>query len=296
MESIINIEDRLRVIKAIFELSIEAKVLPHDIYIYTIHQEWGATSKFRPEILSLSIDDPRHKKTIDIIYRLSNDIIALFDQLKLYIGEIKHEYKYRIDCMPGGNSLGQLYLVRIKVPEITKELSDEEISFLMKEDQFIDGEWWPYKGISNHDNSDFVCTSPLFLIDFVMQINQFLKDRILICATPQQKENYVPNGTLPHLPECFINVKDWESILQDSRVQDFCEKTEIGTHRWIGKKNLLAGLAWRLLNKNKLIASINSGQQLAKIFCSYFGVKFNPKDERQFRPERALIDRFRWID
>jgi len=99
MDSVINIEDRLKVIKAIFELSIDAKVFPDDIYIYTINQKWETTSNFRSESLTLSIDDPRHKKTIDIIYKLSNDIIALFDQLKKYLGELGAGQKYRIDII-----------------------------------------------------------------------------------------------------------------------------------------------------------------------------------------------------
>lgn len=192
MDSVINIEDRLKVIKAIFELSIDAKVFPDDIYIYTINQKWKATSNFRSESLSLSIDDPRHKKTIKIIYGLSTDILVLFDQLKQFIGEIKREYKYRIDCMPGGNSLVQLYLVKIKVPEITKELSDEEIMLLIKEDQFIDGGWFPYRGINNEDNSDSISTSPLFLMDFVFQIHQFLKERIIL---EDHADNLKPSST-----------------------------------------------------------------------------------------------------
>lgn len=169
MESIINIEDRLRVVKAIFELSIEAKVFPDDIFIYTIYQKWDTTSSFRSESLALSIDDPRHKKTVEIIYGLSNNIIVLYDQLKKFLGELGAEYKYKIDCKPGANSLAQLYLVRWK----WKSESHDEF-------QFIDGEWWPYRGIINEDNSDSIFTSPLFLMDFVFQTHQFLKERIIL--------------------------------------------------------------------------------------------------------------------
>jgi hypothetical protein len=168
MESIINIEDRLRVIKAIFEISIDAKVFPDDIYVYTINQKWDTTSNFRSESLSLSLNDPRHKKTIDIIYGLSCEIIALFDLLKMFIGELDAEYKYKIDCKPRGGGLDQLYLVRWR----WESESQDKV-------QFIDGDWWPYKGIINEENSKFIFTSPLFIMFFVLQINQFLRDRII---------------------------------------------------------------------------------------------------------------------
>ena len=277
MESIINIEDRLRAIKAIFELSIEAKAFPDEIRIYTIYQKWDVSSNFRSESLSLSLNDPRHKKTVDIIYRLSNDIIALFDQLKKYLGELGAGQKYRMDCKPAGNGLGQLYLLRWRL-----ESEDRE------EFQFIDGEWWPYKRISNDDKSDFVCTSPLFLIDFVMQTHQFLKDRIFV-----EKPKFYP--ILP-LPKCFIDKKIWEGLLLDPRLQDCYEKIDNETYRWTREKNLLSGLAFRLLHKQKLIDSIKSGQDLAKIFCPYFGIEYDLKDDRSFRPDRAMINRFDWID
>ena len=112
----------------------------------------------------------------------------------------------------------------------------------------------------------------------------------------QQKENTTKNDILPPLPECFIDAKFWNALLLDPRLKDQYEKVDNEKFKWIGKKNLLSGLAFKLLNKHKLIDSINSGQQLAKIFCSYFGVKFDLKDDRTFRPERALIDRFDWIN
>jgi hypothetical protein len=177
MEAIINIEDRLRVIKAIFEISIDAKIFPDDIYIYTINQKWETISNFRAESLSLSIDDPRHKKTIEIIYGLSNEIIALYDKLKLFLGELGAEFKYKIDCKPEGHGLGQLHLIKWKLE------SEERNAF-----QFINGEWWPYIGISNEDDSDFVFTSPLFLIYFVVQVDSFLENRILI-EIPRNNQN-----------------------------------------------------------------------------------------------------------
>ncbi len=128
-------------------------------------------------------------------------------------------------------------------------------------------------------------------------IEKWIQKRVVLINLPaQQKENNTKNDILPPLPECFIDAKFWNALLLDPRLKDQYEKVDNEKYKWIGKKNLLSGLAFKLLNKYKLIDSINSGQQLAKIFCSYFEVKFDLKDDRTFRPERALIDRFDWIN
>jgi hypothetical protein len=171
MESIMNIEDRLRTIKAIFKICIGANVFPDEIYIFTIYQKWEVVSNFRTESLSLSFEDPRHKKSLDIIYELTSEILALYDQLKYMIGEIGAAYHYKVECMASGSGLHELNLVRWNWDSERHE-----------EFQFINGEWWPYRGINNEDNSDFVYTTPLFLINFVSQLHQFLKERIFINA------------------------------------------------------------------------------------------------------------------
>jgi hypothetical protein len=89
MEAIINIEDRLTIIKALFEICIEAKVFPENIFISTLNQRWGKFTNFRAESLSLLINEPRNKKTIEIICNYSGvntrspDLIAPTKLIKI---------------------------------------------------------------------------------------------------------------------------------------------------------------------------------------------------------------------
>jgi len=193
MQSIINIEDRLRVIKTLFEISVEAKVYPEEIFIYTAYQKWNPSTNFRAECMYLSFDNPSHKKTIEILYSLCNDIISLFDKLRQYLGEIEREYKFLIECKPYSNNFFQLDLVRRK---IESEIQDEF--------HFIDGEWYPYKRSRNDENSEFIMTSTLFLVYFVLTIQQFLKERILIGKPESNSISLQNNGNSNYTTKSII--------------------------------------------------------------------------------------------
>jgi hypothetical protein len=100
----------------------------------------------------------------------------------------------------------------------------------------------------------------------------------------------------PPLPDCFKEKKDWEIIINSIQLNDYFEPLENNTYKWKGNKNELAGLAHRNMNLGKLIDSIKTNQDLAKVFCSYFAVEFNPKEEKSFQPDRAKIYLFDWIN
>ena len=120
------------------------------------------------------------------------------------------------------------------------------------------------------------------------------KEHLLSISTKANHTKKVKS--LPQLPECFIDGNYWNTLMKDPRLQDYYEKIENEKFKWIGKKNLLSGLAFRLMHRQKLKNNITSGQDLAKIFCSYFGTKFDSKDDRMFRPERAMEYSFTWIN
>lgn len=105
-------------------------------------------------------------------------------------------------------------------------------------------------------------------------------------------ENKNPNKSLPPLPECFIDTSFWTALLLNPEIKDLYELND-GQYRWIARKNQLSGLALRLSQKGKLKEGFEGGEGLARIFCSFFNVKFCPKE---FQPGRANTDFFRWIN
>lgn len=99
----------------------------------------------------------------------------------------------------------------------------------------------------------------------------------------------------PDLSPFFKDRKVWADLIKDPRVRDHFEIMSNGNFKWIGDKNLLAGFAHRLKNKGKLIESIITNQDLARIFCKYFHVSFNSSEEKSFQPSRIKIEGFYWI-
>ncbi len=100
----------------------------------------------------------------------------------------------------------------------------------------------------------------------------------------------------PSLPECFKNKDDFYRYIQAPQVEDLYDTHEDGTyHLKIGKKVYLAGFAHRLKDTGKLIDEIKTNQDLAKVFCTFFHINFNRKEEKQFQPDRAKTDDFLFI-
>jgi|WetSurMetagenome_2_1015567.scaffolds.fasta_scaffold141207_2 hypothetical protein len=99
------------------------------------------------------------------------------------------------------------------------------------------------------------------------------------------------------LPDCFLDKKYFETILNHPKVSDLYTKDSDG--RLIlkpNKKTHLAGLAHRLFEQGKLNPDIiKTYQDLARVFCPYFHVSFNPNGDKQFQPDRAKTDVFFFI-
>jgi hypothetical protein len=101
----------------------------------------------------------------------------------------------------------------------------------------------------------------------------------------------------PPLSECFKDKNNFNKyILNTLQVTELYDTNEDGTYHWKrGKKASLAGLAHNLLDKGLLIDNIKTNQDLARVFCPYFHVKFNITQDKQFEPGRAKIEDFTFI-
>jgi hypothetical protein len=112
-----------------------------------------------------------------------------------------------------------------------------------------------------------------------------------------EKPDWIHKTYFPPLTDCF-NEKDYfiNVILKDPRVSDLFTVDE-NDHYYLkkNKKAYLGGLAVRLLNTGKLKTFIKTNQSLARVFCPFFHVDFNPVEEKQFQPGRAKVDEFGFI-
>lgn len=182
MESIVNVEDRLSLIKFLFELMDEAKVFTADIYFDTTYQKWDIASNFRVECLSLAISDPRHKKTINTIKKLTEDIISLSKKIESHrvVNDVFH---YRFTCKTAGNKLIEYKLIKKKF-DFEKEADDEF--------EYIDGQWFPYNENPYKNNRSIqnrIFSWSFLLSDFAFEINQFIIDRILLDGVNTKTES-----------------------------------------------------------------------------------------------------------
>lgn len=104
-----------------------------------------------------------------------------------------------------------------------------------------------------------------------------------------------PGKKLPDLPDCFVRREEFDEVMKYPQIQELYTQNENGEYRWApNKKNKLAGFAHRLNNTGKLKPGL-SNQDLARIFCPYFNIPFNPIDDRVFHPDRARFDEFNFI-
>jgi hypothetical protein len=113
----------------------------------------------------------------------------------------------------------------------------------------------------------------------------------------QSKSEDTPNKSYPPLPDCFIDKNYFDQLLQYPKVAElYIIYSDKSYNLKNGRKAYLGGLAHKLNNIGKLNKDIiKTNQDLARVFCPYFHVKFNNKEEKQFQPDRAKIDYFDFI-
>jgi hypothetical protein len=103
--------------------------------------------------------------------------------------------------------------------------------------------------------------------------------------------------SLPPLPDCLVD-KDYffNVILKHPKVEDHYTILKNGSFKWTSLKSLLGGFAVRLNDTGKINNDIiNTNQDLARIFCPFFNVSFDPVEEKSFQHGRAKIYEFQFI-
>ncbi len=111
------------------------------------------------------------------------------------------------------------------------------------------------------------------------------------------KSTSLRNDSLPPLPHCFLDqTYFYNTLLIDPRIKEYYEIHENGSYQWIESKSLLGGLAVRLYDRGKIDKDvIKTNQDLARVFCPFFNISFNEKQEKQFQPDRAQTYKFSFI-
>lgn len=100
----------------------------------------------------------------------------------------------------------------------------------------------------------------------------------------------------PDLPDCFIDKNYFLEVLDNPRVRELYTVMANGSYQWTDKKMNLAGFAIRLYSTGKLNNEIiKSNQDLAKVFCPFFNVRFDIKGDKQFQANRADLSIFDFI-
>lgn len=109
--------------------------------------------------------------------------------------------------------------------------------------------------------------------------------------------NLIPEKYFPLLPDCFIDKQYFLNLLKNPLIEDLYTIWDDGSyHLKNDKKASLGGLAQRLLDIGKLKDFIKTSQDLAKVFCPFFNVKYNPKEDKQFQPSRSKLYDFDFIE
>lgn len=120
-----------------------------------------------------------------------------------------------------------------------------------------------------------------FMADFV-----YLVIRMRQLSDASYKDPQLTNR-FPPLPECFKDPDYFKRVMADPRVSRLFTKSGDRYQLRKGKKCYLGGLAHVLLNEGRLIDSIRTYQDCARVFCPFFNVKFHPVEEKSFQSDRA---------
>lgn len=124
-----------------------------------------------------------------------------------------------------------------------------------------------------------------FFIDHIELLHQLKYYRdALIQVTTKEKNN--GTNELPELANCFLDNGEFIKIMSMPQIVDLYSISDDGKYHWGKSKIMLAVFAHKLYNTGKLNRSL-SFQDLAKVFCSYFNMPYNPREEKSFQPDRV---------
>jgi len=212
METIINVENRLRAIKSIFELMIQAETFSVFVHIDDLYNEWERVN-FRAECLAIPLNDERNKKTINVIRDLADDCRRLYRKALRYQNEA---VDCRIICKVAG---GQLMRATF-----TREVGDNP-----KEQFFDDSGWMIYKeGKFVKQSEQTKRQAKIFLQSmykmfdsdsfylFAQQVSEFINNRVMLADDKPQAtkmdldlldELFIPNMTQGEAPTKLERLK-----------------------------------------------------------------------------------------
>lgn len=231
MEAILNIEDRLNIIKGLFMIMVEAHVFNPHIYIDTTFQKWEVDSKFREECLSLSLTNPIHKMTILTIVKLADEIIALAKRTESFDDVKRDGFVYSLTCKPIRNQMEYFQLIK---RDFNSE-NENEFEFIVGEyfeGKYIVGKWWPYNRELDpknrkeyqeklHQNRIHVFPPDLFY--FAFDVSQFIKDRVLLKTTVQNHNELTTKYNVEQLGNLFDSLNTEKARIDIERRADFIE-------------------------------------------------------------------------
>lgn len=282
IKELLDIEDRLKVIKYLFELQIQEGFQAEFIFINQLHQKWEKSTNFRASALELAIiqyDSLIVQRKLQNLLSLSDFIIDLWDTLR----EKKFADSMMIYCTPIGGREGypfeDIHLIRKRKDGKTRnKIREYGNTFLDK------NRWWStisdveeerylkyinsFQSISGNEEPQTTMTLNISLLSFVGQIYRFLKNEALIDITNDQSENQIDYSALlnelkPYFGDC--SESDIKMIVDSKRLPDGRKKI-----RW---------------EKSKADAIR---------FIDYFGIKipqfnqmFDFKDEKKLRRNNA---------
>jgi hypothetical protein len=260
IEVVLSIEDKLMIIKYLFEIQIEAKVKANFIRIFTKYQSWEENPNFKAECLALPINEPVHKKSIKVIENLSDEIIALFYKLSNYSYGFDDNLEYTILVTPKGQRIQKFHLIQ--------KSTDHKDKF-----HYIDGKWWPYHEPklskeekikqseeimefwrkNEEENPGFIMVENDTLFDLAVQISSFIKERVLLISNNKTIDSEFEETLEKVFPTIVISKYDPDKIFNQciSKKVIKCDKDIFDAYLVSGTGSLEAKIKWLFQGGNK---------------------------------------------
>ena len=130
----------------------------------------------------------------------------------------------------------------------------------------------------------------VYYLGKIQSFFQYIDHRIQ-SLTPDKTEK-----VFPPLPKCFVDEEYFWNLLKHPIIEELYTKLEDGTYIWKkNKKKHLAALAHRLKDRKLNKDIIKTSQDLAKVFCPFFNVKYDAKGDKTFAPVSNTINIFDFI-
>jgi hypothetical protein len=191
MNSIINIEDRLHIVKQLFELQIKVGAQFDTILLSTEYLKW-VQNDFRAESIGANLSDLKQLKMLKNILSLSEEIMKLYINLPKYVYILDRTTSYKFEGIPYGAKFRDSLLTKKEDGKRYKYLTRENTVSVLKNDDWVgtwslmhEDHWKDYSYFEiweksrefnflfdNYGFFDFARNTYLFLVDSVFIKNQ----------------------------------------------------------------------------------------------------------------------------